>query len=41
MRSVSQALSEQNIRFPLNIAPETVERLRRWRPRTRVQYFAW
>lgn len=39
--SVSQALSEQNVRFPLNISPETVARWAQWRPRTRIQYFAW
>ena len=36
--SVSQALSEQNVRFPLNISPETVARLRQWRPKNRLMY---
>jgi len=39
--SVSQALAEQNVRFPLNISPETVARMKQWRPATRIQYFAW
>jgi predicted phage terminase large subunit-like protein len=39
--SVSQALSEQNVRFPLNISPETIARLRQWRPRTQIEYCAW
>ena len=36
--SVSQALSEQNVRFPLNISPETVARWRQWKPKRRLIY---
>jgi predicted phage terminase large subunit-like protein len=36
--SVSQALSEQNVRFPLNISPETVARLRQRKRGTRIEY---
>jgi predicted phage terminase large subunit-like protein len=36
--SVSQALSERNISFPLNISPETIARLRQWRPKNRLIY---
>jgi predicted phage terminase large subunit-like protein len=36
--SVSQALSEQNVRFPLNISPETVARWAQWRPKNRLIY---
>jgi predicted phage terminase large subunit-like protein len=36
--SVSQALSEQNVRFPLNISPETVARWAQWKPKRRLIY---
>jgi len=39
--SVSQALSEQNVRFPMRISPEAVARLSRPWPGTRFDYFGY
>jgi predicted phage terminase large subunit-like protein len=36
--SVSQALSEQNVSFPLNISPETVARWAQWKPERPLIY---
>jgi predicted phage terminase large subunit-like protein len=38
--SVSQALFEKNVRFPLNISPETAARMAQWRSR-KIEYCAW